>query len=227
MLIPLDLAGQGLVKACLIIEQPSVDDPVIPLHFNPTEYSLQKSNTFAEIAIPGLESPPIQFIRGAAETLSVELLVDTSDSLEDVRSKYVDKLRALLNINSELHAPPILLFVWDTSLFRGVLESLDTQFVMFTPEGVPLRARLSVKLKEYRPVEVQVSDPPRNSPDVEKRYTVRRGDTLSGIAAALYRDAGLWRAIAQHNNIRDPRRLPPGMQLTIPALPSRGQARTA
>lgn len=218
---PLGLIGLGLIKAYLEIEQPRVDDPVIPLRFNPTEYKLQKSNTFAEIAIPGLESPPLQFIRGAAETLNVEFLVDTSDTLEDVREKYVDKLRNLLRIDAELHAPPIVRFIWDRDLFRGVLESLDAQYVLFDPDGVPLRAKLSVKLKEYRPAEVQVKEIQKNSPDVEKHYVVRRGDSLSGIAGALYRDPGLWREIARANGIRDPRRIAPGLDLTVPRLDRR------
>jgi hypothetical protein len=105
MITPLDVLGQGLVKAYLEIEQPRLpdDQAVVPVKFNPTEYSIQKQNTYAEIGIPGLETPPIQFVRGASEKLSVELLVDTSDTLDDVRTKYVNRLRSLLNIQSELH----------------------------------------------------------------------------------------------------------------------------
>jgi nucleoid-associated protein YgaU len=221
MLTPLSLIGQGLVRAYLEIEQPRVDDPVVPLRFNPTEYQITKNNTFAEIAIPGLESPPIQFVRGAAEVLNVEFLVDTSDTLENVREKYVDKLRNLLRINSELHAPPIVRFIWDTDIFRGVLESLESTYVLFDPDGVPLRAKLKAKLKEYRPVEVQVRDQELHSPDVDKHYVVRRGDNLSSISGALYRDPSLWREIARANGIADPRRLAPGRELRVPGLDRR------
>src|SRR5215469_9584738 len=155
MASPVQLAGQSLVHAYLEIVAPRVPNPIIPLKFNPTEYQLQKANNFAEIAIPGLETPPIQFIRGASEKLSADVLVDTSDTLEDVRVKYVDKLRGLMNLNRELHAPPIVRFVWDTEIFRGVLESMNATYVLFTPQGVPLRAKLSLALKEYRPVVIQ------------------------------------------------------------------------
>ncbi|HEX5736455.1 MAG TPA: LysM peptidoglycan-binding domain-containing protein [Blastocatellia bacterium] len=218
MITPVTAAGQGLVRAYLEILEPKVDDPIIPLRFNPTEYQIQKSNNFAEIAIPGLESPPIQFIRGSSEKLSAELLVDTSDTLEDVRERYVNNLRNLLNIKDELHAPPIIRFTWDTQVFLGVLESLNITYTLFTPDGVPLRARLSVSLKEYRPVKIQVKERPKSSPDFEKTYVVRRGDTLSSIASAIYRDSGLWREIARANDIQDPRGLAPGRVLTIPRL---------
>jgi hypothetical protein len=215
---PLSAVRLGLVPARLEILTPRVPDPVIPLRFNPTEYQLQKSNTFAEIGIPGLESPPIQFVRGAAEKLSLELLADTSDTLEDVREKYVNKLRDLMRLNADLHAPPIVAFSWDTQVFKGVLESLNIAYVLFSPDGVPLRAKLSVTLKEYRPAAVQLRESPTLSPDFDKSFVVRRGDTLSGIAAQVYRDPARWREIARANGIVEPGRIRPGDTLRLPTL---------
>jgi len=218
MTSPAALAGQSLVQAYLEIIVPSVANPVIPLRFNPTEYQLQKANNFAEISIPGLQTPPIQYIRGSSEKLSVEVLVDTSDSLLDVRVAYVNALRNLMNINRELHAPPIVRFTWDTEVFRGVLESLNVTYVLFTPDGVPLRAKLSISMKEYRPVDVQIKENPTASPDFQKTWVVQRGDTLSGIAFAVYHDPTVWRDIASFNEIEDPRSLTPGRTLQLPAL---------
>lgn len=215
---PLSAIREGLVPARLQILTPVVADPIIPLRFNPSEYQLQKSNNFAEIGIPGLESPPIQFVRGAAEKLSLELLADTSDTLDDVRAKYVNKLRDLMRLNAELHAPPIVAFSWDTEIFKGVLESLNITYVLFSPDGVPLRAKLSVTLKEYRPAAVQFRESPTLSPDFDKSFVVRRGDTLSGIAAQVYRDPARWRDIARANGIADPRRIRPGDTLRLPRL---------
>lgn len=218
MISPVLSSGQGLARAHLEILKPEVDEPIIPLRFNPTEYQIQRSNNFAEIAIPGLETPPLQFVRGAGEKLSVELLVDTSDSLEDVRGKYTDKLRRLMQVNAELHAPPIVRFTWDKQVFVGVMESLNITYVMFTPEGIPVRARLSVSLKEYRPAEVQIKEMKTASPDFDKTWVVRRGDRLSSIAAVVFKDPTLWREIARENGIKDPRTLEPGRVLSLPKL---------
>jgi hypothetical protein len=215
---PLSAIREGLVAARLEILTPQVEEPLIPLRFNPTEYQIQKSNNFAEIGIPGLESPPIQFVRGAAEKLTVEALADTSDTLEDVREKYVNKLRNLLRLNAELHAPPIVAFSWDTQVFKGVLESLNIAYVLFSPDGVPLRARLSIALKEYRPAAIQYKESPTLSPDFDKSFVVRRGDTLSGIAGQVYRDPSRWREIARANDIDDPGRLRAGDTLRLPRL---------
>ena len=217
-LIPVDAVRETTVPARLRIITPEVTPDVIPLRFNPTEYQLQKQNNFAEIAIPGLETPPIQYVRGVSEKLTLELIVDTSDTLEDVRKKYVDAVRGLLNINTTLHAPPLVAFEWDREIFKGVLESLNVTYTLFSSTGVPLRAKLSTTLREYRPVNVQFSERPRNSPDVEKSFTVRRGDELWSIAAQIYRDPAQWRALALSNDIQDPRSLEPGTQLLVPRL---------
>jgi nucleoid-associated protein YgaU len=202
---------------------------LIPFTFNPTEIQQNKQNTFAEIAIPGLVAPPIQYVRGASEKLTFEALVDTSDTLADVRSAFVNPIRALMNIDPQLHAPPVIQFAWlaptsssdqqvflDLSTINWVLESLNVTYTLFTPDGVPLRAKLGITLKEFTTVKDQVAAFPKNSPDVEKTYSVRRGDTLSSIAEVAFGDGRQWRAIADANGLSDPRTLQPGMLLTIP-----------
>jgi hypothetical protein len=199
MITPMSALNQGPNRAYLEILVPQgVPEPIIPLRFNPPEFQLQKANNFAEI-------PPIQFVRGASEKLTTDLLVDTSDTLEDVRLRYVDKLRDLMNLNGELHAPPIVRLVWNGPVFTGVMESLNVTYVLFTPEGIPLRAKLSVTLKEYRPAALQTRESPTFSPDFEKSYVAKR-------------DPSFWRDIARANGVKDPRRLEPGEVITIPKL---------
>lgn len=221
MSTPVTAPGLGGALARLEIIRPRIADERdrrIPLRFNPTDYKLSKSNTFAEIGIPGLESPPLQYVRGGCESLSLEALVDTSDTLEDVRARYVERLRGLMTPDSREHAPPVVRFVWGRSIFTGVLDKLDVTYQLFRPDGVPLRAKLDISLKEYRSAAVQAMDPPRSSPTVEKSYVVRRGDTLSSIAAAVYRRPDAWRELARANGITDPRDLRPGQVLTVPRL---------
>jgi hypothetical protein len=218
---PVSLASLG-ARARLEIVRPVIADERqrrIPLRFNPTDYKLSKSNTFAEITIPGLETPPLQYVRGGSETLSVQALVDTSDTLDNVRTSYVDAVRNLMRPDSREHAPPVVRFVWDEAVFTGVLEKLDVNYVLFHSDGVPLRAQLDITLKEFRPAAQQVMDPPRSSPTVEKSVIARRGDTLASIANQVYRRPDAWRELARANGIVDPRDLRPGMVLTVPRLP--------
>jgi hypothetical protein len=208
--------GGNLADAKLVWIKPS--GPDVPLRFNPTEYQIQKQNTFAEVNIPGLNSPPLQFVHGGAKKLSLDVVLDTSDTLKDVRKEFVKRIDDLLKVESSRHAPPIVAFVWDMEIFQGVVESATTTYTLFTEKGVPIRAKTQLVLKQHVPVEVQVNDARTESPNFEKVYTVRRGDTLSSIAVWAYSDASQWRVIAEANGIRDPRRLAPGLVLTLPRL---------
>ncbi len=188
---------------------------VIDVLFNPTEYRINKSNQFAEVAIPGLAVPPLQFVRGNARTLAMQLFFDTYEIGTDVR-EHTSKILSLLAIHNELHAPPICSFNWGKLTFRGVLERADQRFTLFLPSGVPVRATVDVSFKEY--VEPSDQGGGQSSADFTTRHVVQRGDTLSGIAGREYGDPGLWRIIAEENGMDEPLALQPGQVLVIPAL---------
>lgn len=191
----------------------------IVVRFNPTQYSLDHGNQIAEIGVPGLRAPILQYVRGNPRTLSMELLFDTYEERKDVRKLYTDRIYALLQIERSTHAPPICTFKWSGFEFRCVLERVGGRFTLFLGDGTPVRATLNVSFKEYIPVDKLVRDTPTESADHTKTYTVKLGDTLTSIAAAEYGSPAQWRAIAAANRIDNPRTLTPGRVLVIPPLP--------
>jgi hypothetical protein len=209
------------------------DNPslVVPCMFNPEEFTVEKSNQFSEVSIPGLSAPIFQFVKGNARTVSLELFFDTYEERIDVRiftdritgwdagsmfSKLPDGAKGLMDIDSELHAPPVCLFVWGTFVFQCIIDRVSKKFTMFLPAGIPVRATLSVSLKEYRDVIVQVKEMDLHSADISKSWIVKHGDTLWSIAVKEYGDPADWRLIAEANHIDNPRELEPGRELVIP-----------
>lgn len=192
----------------------------IPVLFNPGEYTQDKSNNFASIEIPGREAPLLQFIRGDMQTLSMDLFFDTYDAMnpikKDVRD-YTRKIMKLMAINSSLHAPPVLKFVWGSLSFTCVLQKATQKFTMFTTGGVPVRATISVTFNEYQ-TEKTAMGTHLESRDRTAHHVVTQGDTLWKLAWEEYGDASLWRHIADANNITDARKLTPGQSLSIPAI---------
>jgi nucleoid-associated protein YgaU len=200
----------------------------ITVQFNPTEYTLSKGAQIAEISIPGIDSPLLQFIHGQNEKLTLDLFFDTTpqgmdEGAQDVR----DQTRAiyqLVKMQPQTHAPPVIRFSWGSLSFKAIVESVQQKFTLFSPQGMPLRATLSVSFREYKTLEDQLRELNLQSPDYTKHRMVRQGDTLSRIAAEEYGDPGQWRVIALHQpnrrKIGNPRRLVPGTELEIPALGS-------
>lgn len=199
----------------------------IDVQFNPTEYTRTKGAQIAEIGIPGIDSPILQFIRGQNEKLTLELFFDTTlagmgEGGTDVRT-LTDRVYQLVKIQPKTHAPPRVRVTWDEDLsFRAIVESVQQKFTLFNPLGVPLRATLSVTFREYVTLDEQLAEMKLESSDHTKRRTVRRGDTLALLAHQEYHDAGAWRAIADHPQnqrvLDNPRRLRPGTVLVIPPL---------
>lgn len=183
--------------------------------FNPNEYRLSAGNQFSEVAIPGLPAPPIQFVRGNARTLSMQLFFDTYEQGSDVR-EHTGKVIGLMDFDPELHAPPVCLFTWGDLNFLGVLERAEQRFTLFYSNGKPARATIDVTFKEFADRDRQAGK--NRSANFDKRYVVRRGDTLSGIAGSIYGDPGNWRPIAEANGLDDPLSLVSGQVLTIPAI---------
>ena len=193
------------------------------VQFNPTEYTLSKSVQIAEIGIPGLDTPLLQYVRGQNEKLTLDLLFDGTipeNVPQDVSDldALVERFYLLVKIQSKTHAPPIIRFSWGTLSFQAVVESIQRKCTLFDPDGKLLRATLSVTLREYMTLEEQVSKYKLESPDYTKQRVVQRGDTLSRIAGEEYDDPGLWRLIADKNKLANPLSIKPGMVLIIPPL---------
>ena len=102
--------------------------------------------------------------------------------------------------------------------FRCVVENVKQKFTLFSPEGVPLRATLTVALREYRTLDEQLKRLNLTSPDRTHSHIVQQGETLSAIAGKHYERPSEWRAIADENNLSDPRRISPGLFLTVPPI---------
>jgi nucleoid-associated protein YgaU len=200
--------------------------------FNPERYTVSKSLQLAEIGIPGLDAPIVQYVRGQNEKISMELFFDTTDqgmtgAVSDVR-QLTTPIYQLMKIDQELHAPPRVKLNWGssgqlTSLGAKdvpwlVLDSISEEYNLFSPDGIPLRAKLNVTFREAWKIDQLLSVTQPHSGDRTKLYRVTRSDTLSGIAYAQYNDPTAWRPIAEANNLANPRLLQSGMVLTIPPI---------
>jgi hypothetical protein len=205
----------ALIKARITIEHTG---RFVEVMFNPEEYTLSRDNNFASQAIPGLSSPIIQFVHGNLRTLEMELFFDTFEQHRDVR-EVTQQVVGLLDIDPELHAPPVLRVAWASLQFRCVLARASQKFILFFPDGRPARARLSVSFQEYVDPGRETREVKRQTANFSKAHAVVQGETLSAIAGRFYQDPRQWRPIAIENALDDPRALVVGQTLLIPPLP--------
>lgn len=234
-----------LAKLTIKPESPSKLKEIEVL-FNPASYSISKSVAWrpprtggisSNVSLAtndeeqprrGLNAPQVAFGGGAARQLALELFYDTTlpiegmehiEPMSDVRNE-TKKISELSRIERDQLEPPICVISWGATLtnsdfpFKGVLTNLTQRFTLFASSGVPLRASLTVAFREHLPPE----EDKRTTDPVFTTRIIKAGDSLSSIAAEIYRDPKRWRIIAEENSIDDPRRLNIGQMLSIPKL---------
>lgn len=218
-----------------IVPQPPSRLEEIEVQFNPTSYSISKSvmwNPPENTAEGGqaktqraFNAPILTFGGGDSRQLALELFFDVTEPIngrafDDVR-ELTNKIAALSKIERlEPPRPPTCLLFWGTDPpnsdfpFLGVVSSLSQNFTLFKRDGRPVRASVAVTFTEFLDPD---ADRRKTDPELTTRI-VRSGDTLSSIAADVYRNPMLWRLIAEANRIDDPRSLTAGKRLTIPRI---------
>ncbi len=166
-LIPYDTAGRN----------PREEEKVV-FDFNPESLQLQvESGNERDRSRRGRQ--PVQHVGASKATLSFEAVFDATRPKPDQtgvsRSQDLDVRRKTSIIANLLQAegggrhpsPRRVRFAWGTVVFDGILESFQETLEFFSPDGVPLRSRLSLSLVEQH-----------------YRYTVPPAEAAEGPAGA-------------------------------------------
>jgi hypothetical protein len=219
----------GFTKATLTID----GGPVIECYFNPTEYSISKSNEWTYEKVTGTSLPPATFSGGAPRQLDLSLLLDqtlgvgkmTVQAATDALFKMME-VPAGASGGGTTAVPPFITFQWGTVIpFKAVCTSLTVAYKLFKPTGEPLRAEVKLTLKQADKASSKTGHGANKGQNPTTRanagfgvHTVRDGDTLPSIAYQTYGDATRWRIIAEANDVDNPLHLRRGSALSLPKL---------
>lgn len=142
----------------------------------------------------------------------------------DVAQKVQDLLQLIYVMNPDTHKPNFLRLLWgdfsfgNTSGFNCILKDLQINYTLFSPEGKPLRAKLSATFARYVEPELRVREEGKNSPDVTHLRRVTAGDTLPLMTYRIYRDASYYLQVAKVNGLVNFRRLRANDVVRFPPL---------
>ena len=171
--------------------------------FNPKEYSISKSTTWVEYKVKGKDVPSVHFTTGQRRELKMELFFDTSISKDNV-SIEVKKLEAfmLMMDNKSKKRPPLLFVSWgEKSLhFKCVLEQMGQRYTMFTENGTPIRAIVTVTFKEISSKQKKSFGGSKK----KKKKTVKKGEHILCVCEPTAESQKDWRSVATPNGVDDP-----------------------
>jgi hypothetical protein len=202
------------------------DAKKVDVDFNPQTLKLSYANENKGGDQPGGSNK--QFVGSGTSKLGVELVFDTTAKGIDVRERtkevayFVQAKEQKDKKNTRV--PPGISFEWGSFIFRGVVNAMSETLEYFSPEGVPLRATISLDISrqeiEYlfgepgKAGTATGSSPSAGSPGQAPLDTARPDESIQQMAGRTGNSSD-WKAIAAANNIDDPLRLPAGALINV------------
>jgi len=196
---------------------------VVKFHFNPHEFSISKSNTWAKRSSQGNNIPAIHFEEGGPQDLSLSLHFDTQPEGTPVTNVTNPLWQMMLVVESEADRttgksqPPVVEFKWGPLAFKSVITQMTEKFVLFSDAGVPLRSVVDISLQQYVDEDAQsdslgLTTGNVSTPTAEQ---VTSSDRIDLLALAMTGSVGGWKALATQNNIANPLSLVTGSSLSF------------
>jgi len=199
--------------------------PPFKAHVNPESYSESVEIKYSCDQAPGRSTSAAKYIFTNPEKLSFDFLLDRTGALGNlstgpggVTPDIVHFKDLTLHYDGEIHRPRYLLLIWGTLLYKCQLKSLDIEYKMFSPQGLPLRAILKTTFKKFTEEVEGNARENRSSPDLTHVRTVEQGDTLPLMTHRIYGDAKYYLEVARINGITNFRNLAPGLEISFPPL---------
>lgn len=196
------------------------------VQYNPVNLQFDKQSTWNEKEVQGKVSS-LEYQKNNPAQLSFELHFDTTKDNADVRTAWVNRLLELTRPQvcpSEGQGgqidklrPPQVGFYWGQFEFVGAVENVSATYLMFSSNGTPLRAKVSVKLKEWKPKDESAAYATSGGSTgfgsaPVKLVTLKAGETITAVAL---RNGTTTQAICDANGITDPMNVPPGTQMAV------------
>ena len=192
--------------------------------FNPSEYSLTRSNNYSQVQAPNASKPATSYSGGNPDQLSIAFFFDGTGAAPPVPAgpvaQKVKSFLKLLRYEGNQHRPLYMRVVWGGKEggldFPCFLKSATAAYTLFNRKGEPLRARVNATFEEVVDPKVRVALEKKQSPDLFRVWLVHEGERLDRVANEVYGDPAMWREIARVNRLASPRALVSGQELTLP-----------
>jgi hypothetical protein len=197
--------------------------PINPESFTKTNHiELDKKTAHGQ---PGTDP---KYTSTAPEELKIEFVLDGTKTMEGYVDKYKEKevpaqiksfTDCVYQYVGKTHRPRFLIVHWGSEInFPCVLSHLDINYTLFSPNGNPLRAKISATFVNYVSEKATEAAARKNSPDLTHYRLVREGDRLDLLSYIIYKDSGMFLQVARANDLSTVRNIKPGKGLNFPPI---------
>ncbi|MCW3464568.1 CIS tube protein [Chitinophaga nivalis] len=209
-------------------DKPAGKDFVIPI--NPESYAQAFKVEAKQKATGGNQGSAPEYKFTNPEQLKLDFTLDNTGTIEGnildgtpVNEQVTQLLETVYKMKGEAHKPPILKIKWGLYTFDCILANLDISYVLFKPNGEPLRAKVSATFTQYVEPVKRVAKEDKRSPDLTRSIRIADGDTLPLLCYRNYGDPALYTQVAYFNQLTSVRNLHTDDELIFPPLRNTGE----
>lgn len=211
-------AVAGAVKDALLSR-------VFEVQINPEQLARSLKIKYEEPKEPGAKGSELQFAKTEPELLEIKFTLDGTGTVLNngafttsvasllpgvayVPARIKELQAVVYEFVDETHRPPFIVVNWGTLVFHGVMDELSYTYNLFHPSGVPLRAEVTLKVKEHTPSAAAAAVLSLLSPDLTRHWQLLGSDTLLTVCQAVYESPTYYLEVARVNQLTNFRRRP-------------------
>jgi hypothetical protein len=231
------LGGLGSMDAGAIAQ--TLTTKIFEVQINPESISRNFSIKYNEPDTKGTPGTEMQFDKVNPEELELRFIMDGTGVVAQSSLPSADLLGSVMNqlpsaayvsvrvaqlqaavydFKDESHRKPFLLVQYGKLVFMGLLMNMGINYNLFSPEGIPLRAEITLKLKAHTPFKDSMALLSLLSPDLSRHHLVLAGENILRICDDVYEDEKYYLEVAKANKLTNFRNLQPGTQLILPPI---------
>ncbi|MGX5820940.1 CIS tube protein [Chitinophaga lutea] len=233
-----DTSGSGVSKALSAVQ--TLTSKIFEVQINPEEITRNFSIKYHEPNEPGTNGSEFQFEKVNPEELELRFILDgtgvvpsggpsldlagsalaalPSEAQAYVPGRVAQLQAAVYDFKDESHRTPFLMVQYGKLVFMGLLLNMGVNYNLFSPEGIPLRAEVTLKLKAHTPFRDSASLLSLLSPDLTRHHQVLAGENILRICDDVYEDEKYYLEVARANDLVNFRDLQPGTHLILPPI---------
>jgi hypothetical protein len=173
---------------------------------NPDSITWQRAIEYNKKQPPNTSSPSQKYKNTPSDQLNFDIVIDctgvVNSNRTDMKSEIATLENTVFTFNGKIHRPNFVKIQWGQGFnFNGVLDSFNTSYSLFKPDGTPLRAKVSLHFSLYvAPKTVKKLDN-STSPDITHLVTVQQGMTLPQLCRNVWNDDFYYIQVARYNGL--------------------------
>ena len=198
------------------------------LPINPEQHAQALKQKYDTRPAQGTTSVEEHFQSSEPEELKLDFILDGTGTVygyeKTLKDKSVpDQIKALKDvvytIDGGIHRPNYLKVLFSEKVtFDCILTDLEITYTLFSPDGKPLRAKVSCTFLSYKEDVRRVSEENKSSPDLTHVRDFTESDTLPLMVNTIYGDPALYLEVARVNGLTNFRRVAVGTRLIFPPV---------